>query len=146
MKEKETSRRKFIKASVTAAAGIGATSMLSDETQGASEESSSDPMVRSQGRDAGTPKAARIRFSVIGINHDHIHGQVGAVLRGGGQFVSFYAKEPDLVGTFAKRYPQVKLARSEKEILEDDAIQLVLGAAIPEDRAPIGLEVMRHGK
>jgi len=146
MKEIQTSRRKFLKASVTAAAGMGATSMRSDETQSAREHLRDGPPVRSQGRDAGTPKAARIRFSVIGINHDHIHGQVGAVLRGGGQFVSFYAKEPDLAAIFARRYPQVKLARTEKEILEDDSIQLILSAGIPEDRAPIGLEAMRHGK
>ncbi len=27
----------------------------------------------------------RIRFSVIGLNHNHIHGQVEAVRRGGGE-------------------------------------------------------------
>jgi predicted dehydrogenase len=121
-------------------------SALSEQTQSAAEHLRDGPMVRSQARDAGTSKAARIRFSAIGINHDHIHGLVRVASKGGGQFVAFYAKEPDLADAFAKRYPQVKLARSEKEILEDDGIQLVLSAAIPEDRAAIGLEVMRHGK
>ena len=32
-----------------------------------------------------------IKFSVIGINHNHIYGQVDAVIRGGGEFVSFFA-------------------------------------------------------
>ena len=91
----------------------------------------------------GTP---RLRFSVIGINHDHIHSQVGATIRGGGQFVSFYAKEPDLAAAFAKRYPDVKQARSKKEILEDKNVQLVLSAAIPVERAPLGIRVMQHGK
>ena len=88
----------------------------------------------------------RLRFSVIGINHDHIHGQIGATIRGGGEFVSFYAKEPDLAATFAKRYPQVKQARSQAEILEDNSIQLVVSAGIPVDRAPLGIAVMQHGK
>jgi predicted dehydrogenase len=88
----------------------------------------------------------RLRFSVIGINHDHIHGQIGATIRGGGEFVSFYAKEPDLAATFAKRYPQVKQAQSQAEILEDPSIQLVLSAAIPVERAPLGIAVMQHGK
>ena len=44
------------------------------------------------------------------------------MLRGGGELVSFYAKEPDLAAEFAKRYPQAKLARSEKEIIEDGTI------------------------
>lgn len=88
----------------------------------------------------------RLRFAVIGINHDHIHGQIGATIRGGGELVSFYAKEPDLAATFAKRYPNVKQARSEAEILEDKNIQLVVSAAIPVDRAPLGVRVMQHGK
>lgn len=88
----------------------------------------------------------RIRFSVIGINHAHIYGQVNAVIRGGGQLVSLYAKEPDLIAAFTKRYPQVKLANSEKEILEDRSIQLILSSAIPVERAGIGIRAMQHGK
>lgn len=92
------------------------------------------------------PKAARIRFAAIGLNHGHIYGQVEAVIRGGGELASFYAKEPDLAATFAKRYPNAKQARSEAEILEDKTIQLVVSAAIPDERAPLGIRVMRAGK
>ena len=88
----------------------------------------------------------RIKFSVIGINHGHIYSQVDAVIRGGGQLVSLYAKEADLISAFTKRYPQVKLANSEKESLEDKSIQLILSAAIPVDRAGIGIRAMQHGK
>lgn len=69
-----------------------------------------------------------------------------AVIRGGGQLVSFYAKEPDLAAAFAKKYPQAKLASGKKEILEDNSIQLVLSSAIPVERAPLGIAVMQHGK
>jgi predicted dehydrogenase len=88
----------------------------------------------------------RITFAVIGINHNHIYGQVEAVLRAGGELVSVYAKEPDLVAAFVKRFPQAKLARHEKEILEDRAVQLVLSSAVPDERAPLGIRVMQHGK
>ncbi|HEX6429607.1 MAG TPA: Gfo/Idh/MocA family oxidoreductase [Niastella sp.] len=88
----------------------------------------------------------RIKFSIIGINHGHIYGQVNAVIRGGGQLVSLYAKEADLISEFTKRFPQVKLANSEKEILEDKSIQLILSAAIPAERAGIGIRAMQHGK
>ena len=88
----------------------------------------------------------RIRFSVIGINHNHINSQVNAVLRGGGELVALYAKEDDLASGFMKTFPQVKRVRDEKEILEDSSIQLVLSSAIPDERAPIGIRVMRHGK
>jgi len=88
----------------------------------------------------------KIKFAVIGVNHDHIYGQVEAVLRAGGELVSFYAKEPNLAAAFSKRYPLAKLARSEDEILEDGGLQLVLSAAIPNERAPLGVKVMKHGK
>ena len=57
-----------------------------------------------------------------------------------------YAREPELVAAFTKRYPQAKAARSEQEILDDRSIQLVLSAAIPNERAPLGIRVMQAGK
>ena len=38
------------------------------------------------------------------------------------------------------------MARSKAEILEDQSIELVVSAAIPDERAALGIEVMRHGK
>jgi predicted dehydrogenase len=89
---------------------------------------------------------AKIRFSVIGINHGHINSQVQAVQRGGGELVSMFAKEPDLTAEFVKRFPNVKVVKSEEEILADKSIQLVVSAAIPDERAPIGIRVMKAGK
>jgi predicted dehydrogenase len=40
----------------------------------------------------------------------------------------------------------VKLAASEDEILNDKSIQLVLGAPIPDLRAPLGIRAMKAGK
>ena len=88
----------------------------------------------------------KLKFAVIGINHSHINSQVDAVLRGGGELVSVFAKEPDLVDAFIKRFPQAKRAREEKEVLEDKSIQLVLSSGIPVDRAPLGIRVMKHEK
>ena len=88
----------------------------------------------------------RIKFAVIGINHDHIFSQVGAVIRGGGELVWLYAKEPELSAAFLKRFPQVKLARSEDEVLGDGSIQLVLSSIVPNERAPLGIRVMQAGK
>ena len=39
-----------------------------------------------------------------------------------------------------------KLAKDEREILEDNSIQLVLSSGIPDERAPLGIRVMQHGK
>ena len=110
---------------------------------------SASRQVRHDTGQAGPPAAAvrpKIRVAVIGVNHSHINSMVDAVLRGGGELVSMYAQEPDLAAAFAKRYPQVRRARGENEILEDSTIQLVLSAAIPDQRAPIGIRAMEHGK
>jgi len=88
----------------------------------------------------------KLKFAVIGINHSHINSQVDAVLRGGGELVAVFAKEPDLVDAFVKRFPQAKRAREEKEVLEDKSVQLVLSSGIPVDRAPLGIRVMKHEK
>ena len=88
----------------------------------------------------------KLKFAVVGINHSHINSQVDAVLRGGGELVSVFAKEPDLVDAFVKRFPQAKRAREEKEVLEDKSIQLVLSSGIPVERAPLGIRVMKHEK
>ena len=88
----------------------------------------------------------RIRFAAIGLNHNHIYGQVNLLLRAGAELVSFFAPEPDLVANFAATYPQAGLARSAQEILEDQTLHLVASAAIPNERAPLGIAVMQHGK
>jgi len=138
MKKSKANRRAFIKQSVGSAAGLLTMSAFSI----GSENVKALPRTGSN----ATIQAPKIKFSVIGINNDHIHSQISATIRGGGEFVSFYAKEPDLAATFAKRYPQAKQVRSQDEILEDRSIQLVLSSGIPVDRAPLGIAVMKHGK
>jgi predicted dehydrogenase len=87
-----------------------------------------------------------IKFSVCGMSHDHIYGMVGAMQRGGGVLVSAYGAEPEKVAAFTKKFPEVKMAQSEEEILGDPSIQLVLTSARNVDRAPLGVRVMKRGK
>jgi predicted dehydrogenase len=138
MKKQPVDRRGFLKGIAGSAAAMAA---LPREAFGR-------PVRYEAAQQASAPasKPARIRFAVIGVNHGHINGQTNAVLAGGGELVSMYAKEPDLAAAFTKRFPQAKLARDEKEILEDKSIHLVLSAAIPDERAPLGVRVMQHGK
>lgn len=122
-------------------------SALPKATFGLSNGNDSVSYEQSEAKDEETAKTApKIKFAVIGINHYHVYSQIEAVQRGGGEMVSFYAQEPDLSAEFLKKFPQVKTARSENEILEDGSIQLVLSAAIPDVRAPLGIRVMKHGK
>jgi predicted dehydrogenase len=91
-------------------------------------------------------KQSTVRFSVIGVNHGHIYGQVNALLNAGAELVSFYAQEPELAARFAETYPQARLARGVQEILEDETVHLIASAAIPNERAPLGIAAMQHGK
>ncbi len=128
MKRTRVGRREFVRGIAGSAAAIAALPSPGFAT----------PRARQS-----TPK---IKFAVIGLNHGHINGQTEAVIRGGGELVSMFAKEPDLSAAFVKRFPQVKVARGEAEILEDKSIQLVVSASIPDERAPLGVRVMKHGK
>ncbi|MEO5782938.1 MAG: Gfo/Idh/MocA family oxidoreductase [Ginsengibacter sp.] len=90
--------------------------------------------------------ANRIKFAVINIDHPHIYGMTDAIKRGGGELVAVYAKQKDLIAAFLKTYPEATVAKSENEILENPSVQLVLSSGIPEERAPLGIRVMQHGK
>ncbi|CAN5337854.1 Gfo/Idh/MocA family oxidoreductase [soil metagenome] len=127
-------RRALLKTSAGLAAGLTAASIF---------PSSLSAAVHTLRRGRVAP---RIRFGVIGVNHGHIYGQVETTTKGGGELVSFYAKEPDLRAAFAKRYPNAKIANDEREVIEDPTIQLILSASIPAERAPLGIRVMKAGK
>ena len=87
-----------------------------------------------------------IKFAVIGLDHNHIMGITEAVRRGGGELAAVYSANLPALAEFQKRYVDVKVATSEDQILSDPSIQLVASAAIPDQRAPLGVRVMRHGK
>jgi predicted dehydrogenase len=134
-------RRNFLKQSLAMAVGLGATAI---------PENLNGRSIKIEDSGAGVEEKKRnsagVRFSAIGLNHGHIYSQTDAMIRAGAELVAFYAKEQDLVDAYRKRYPQAKLAKSEKEIIEDNSIQLIISASIPVDRAPLGMEVMKHGK
>jgi predicted dehydrogenase len=138
----ERNRRKFITKTLT-----GATTLFSSlPLINAFAKNEKRPTLVVEKPEFSKRPASKIRFSVIGLNHGHINSQTEAVIRGGGELVSFYAKEKELADAFAKRYPNAKLAASENEILDDKTIQLVVSASIPIDRAPLGIRVMKAGK
>lgn len=133
-------RRTFVR---SVAGSAAAWSMLPAETTARTPANAAQPATRPQ----PTPRTPRrIRIAVIGLNHGHINSMTSAVIRGGGELVWLYAKEPDLAKAFLERFPAARLARSEDEILGDASINAVLSASIPVERAPLGIRVMQAGK
>jgi predicted dehydrogenase len=85
-------------------------------------------------------------FSVIGINHGHIDGQVKVMVDAGCRLKAFHAREDDLAAAFARKFPSATRVGDEDAILEDPEVKLVVGAGIPADRAAMAVRAMRAGK
>jgi predicted dehydrogenase len=134
-------RRDFLQAAGLAGllSGVSSAAMA----QGISGAGTVDEANSTQAEIASTHHA---RFSVIGLDHAHIFGMTRAMIRGGGELVSVHAQDPAQVAAFRKEFPDVKLAAGEDEILDDKSIQLVLSAAVPDLRAPLGIRVMKAGE
>lgn len=140
----ELGRRGFLKGAVGGVAGVAGILPAFGMGFGAS-----GPVVEEVAQTLGEAGAAakeHIRFSVVGISHDHIYGMVDAVIHGGGELVAVQGAEPEKLAAFGKRFPQAKVVKTEAEVLDDPSIQLVLTSTIPVDRAPLGVRAMRRGK
>jgi predicted dehydrogenase len=87
-----------------------------------------------------------VRFAAVGLNHFHIHALVDLLRHAGGELAGFYAKEDDLASAFMQKHPETPRAAEMSHILEDKTIEVIVSAAIPDERAAIGIEAMRHGK
>ncbi len=86
-------------------------------------------------------------FSVIGLNHGHIYGQVKGLLdTGKWKLKHVYAAEDDLREGFLSRYPGVISAETPAQVLEDDEVEMVASAAINSDRGPLAVQAMDAGK
>ena len=143
----DKSRRAFL---VSMAASVAAASAMPDGLAASCVTGEGDPQTAARG-DAGQAAVAQakdpvLKFAVIGLNHGHINAQTNAILGARGELAWVFAKEGGLVDAFRKQYPQAKPARSEDEVLEDASVKLVVSAAIPDERGPLGIRVMRHGK
>ncbi|XOQ13077.1 MAG: Gfo/Idh/MocA family oxidoreductase [Shouchella clausii] len=86
------------------------------------------------------------RFSAIGLDHGHIYGMCNGLLEAGATLVSVYDPDPKKVAAFVGTYPNVQVAASVADILSDETIALVAAAAIPSERAALGIQVMESGK
>jgi predicted dehydrogenase len=139
---KSTGRRDFLKqtgfiGSVAAMAGLPDPAMAS---RGAVIEQAAPPPQSDE-----APKY-HINFAVCGVSHDHIYGMIGAIQRGGGELVAAWCGEDDKLAAFTKRYPGVKVVKTQDEILEAPDVQLVLSSQVASERAAIGIRAMKNGK
>lgn len=85
-------------------------------------------------------------FAAMHLDHGHIVGMTEGLIGAGGTLKWVYDPQPERAAAFAEKFPQVKVATSEEQVLEDPEIHMVAAAAVPADRAPLGIRVMEAGK
>lgn len=90
-------------------------------------------------------KPSEFPFAVIGLDHGHIYDQTKHLIGAGATCTHVWDSNIEKADKFAKQFGCV-VAQSKNEILDNEKIKLVTSAAIPCDRANLGIEVMRSGK
>ena len=92
-------------------------------------------------------KTPPLKFAAIGLDHRHIYDQTKSLLDTGAQCVGFWSNDDSqpLPG-FMERFSQIPRVKDRARLIEDESIQLVACAAVPNVRAQLAVEAMRHGK
>lgn len=86
------------------------------------------------------------RFAAVGLNHAHSYGMTRALLGAGAELAGFYAPEDDLATEYERAFLQAERVTDREKLLENERIHLIISAAIPAERAGIGLEALQRGK
>ena len=85
-------------------------------------------------------------FAAIALDHGHIYGMCNGLIEAGATLKYVYDPDPAKVKAFCEKFPGVKVAESEDEILSDKEVQLIAGAAVTSERCALGLRAMDAGK
>lgn len=99
-----------------------------------------------QGKPSPVVKPGEFSFAAVALDHGHIYGMTNGLLEAGATLKYVYDPDPAKVQAFQKRFPGVRAAESEDEVLSDPEVKLVAGAAVTSERCALGLRVMDAGK
>ena len=91
-------------------------------------------------------KKGEFAFAATALNHGHIYGMCNGLTEAGAVLKYVYDPDPEKVAAFCEKFPEVEVAASEQQILDDPEIKLVAGAAITSERCALGMRVMDAGK
>ncbi|MUT67595.1 Gfo/Idh/MocA family protein [Paenibacillus sp. NEAU-GSW1] len=99
-----------------------------------------------QGKPRPVVEKGQFQFAAMSLDHGHIYGMCNGLREAGAMLKWVYDRDPAKVKAFCETYPEVRPAESEQQILQDAEIQLIAAAAVPNERGPLGVKVMKHGK
>ena len=89
-----------------------------------------------------------LTFGVVGADHRHIYHLIEGLLRAGAVCAGYVSasSDPKVVEGIRSRFPQIPAVATAAQLYENPAIDLIVTAAIPSERADIAIQAMRHGK
>ena len=88
-----------------------------------------------------------IRFAAIGLDHRHIYDMISGMQAAGGECAGWWTDgTPETLNGFTQRFPGLPRVQDKRALLEDPSIDVILTAAIADQRASIAIEAMQHGK
>ncbi len=85
-------------------------------------------------------------FAVAHMDHGHIFSMATNLVQAGATCTHVYEPDQKKVARLQKLIPHVKVANSLEELLQNPQIKLVVAAAVPNLRGPLGIRVMLSGK
>ena len=91
-------------------------------------------------------KRGEFVFAAIGLDHGHIYGMCEGLIGAGGTLKWVFDPNGKKTEAFCGKFPGVRIARDESEILGDPEVILVASAAVTSERCALGLRVIGAGK
>ena len=89
-----------------------------------------------------------VTFGVVGADDRHIYHLIEGLLRAGAVCAGYVSasSDPKVVEGVQSRFPQLRAVDTAQELYENPALDLIVTAAVPCERAGIAIQAMQHGK
>ncbi|MEQ9452216.1 MAG: Gfo/Idh/MocA family oxidoreductase [Pseudomonadales bacterium] len=91
-------------------------------------------------------KPGEFQFAAAFLDHGHIYGQCQGLVDAGATLTHVYDPDAERVAKFCAVFDGVQPVDSFEALLESPQLHLIASAAIPDQRAQIGQQVMQAGK
>ena len=87
-------------------------------------------------------------FAAIGLDHRHIYHLIGELLAAGARCAGYWTgtSDPKVLEGVRERFPQLRAFDDADALLDDPAIDLIVSASVPAQRAALAVRAMQRGK
>ncbi|MBR0464214.1 MAG: Gfo/Idh/MocA family oxidoreductase [Clostridia bacterium] len=85
-------------------------------------------------------------IAAASLEHGHIYGMCRGLVEAGATVEWVFDRDAEKAAAFTRSFPGARIAASLDEILNEPNVRLVCAAAVPNERANLGVRVMEAGK